>query len=874
LNKDQKNIKYLIFSLLLCNSGSLLLGQSQIDSPHTRTLQEAIQVIESGSDLIFNYEPAMLRGYTYGGKIDLSSINTVLDRIFYDSPFNYAIEDQTVLVYKTSPQTYRICGTLIDALSQQPLVAANITVVDSSIGAQSDMSGYFEFEYEGLKNQQIEISYLGYQPIIFFLQDIRDKDCLKWNMEINQDLFGNEIIISDYLLDGISLGDKYTAFNLDFDQLSKNHSGVEHDIFKTAQLLPGINSIDDSATNLQIRGSNPGQNLILWEGVPLYNAGHVFGMISAINPFSVEKVSIYKGAYDPKYDNRVGGILDISLADDLTNDFHGSVGTTFTELHSNLSIPIIKDHVSLEIAARQSLNSIFNSPTLQSYTDKVFQFTIIDEQTNHAEGEPIRTEQTLSYSDWNTKILYRPSDRFMINAGFYRNAQDFNYSFWLNVDSYLSEDKINLNTQIISLESEFEVTNNWSSSLSFYQSSYTNNYEKSQKENAVLIDSNDQINLIEEQSFSFSNDLSLGTKFQLNLGYEYNLKDVTLDLGDDLKFDPDFISLENEKASFHNLFQSISYSTKRLQIDAGNRSSYFQELDKWFHSPRINVRYALNENLKIKADAGIYHQFVSQLTNVGANQIKVDNPLWILNASGESLSQKANKLATGIVYQKGKWLFDLDFFYNHTRDVSTIAPQLGITTQINGFAKGASNVYGLDLLIKKRWSSGINTWLSYSLGFASYDFPGFPASSFVAPTDIRHNLNFVNSYKYKGFQLSLNTNYHSGLPYSQARLVLNEDDPNPAPPFLYYLSYDSFNEQRLKPYLRVDLNVAYRFGFKPIEESQIEISFSLLNLFNRTNYVAREYFVDYNESTNLYKLSYIQKSLLDRTVLFLLRFYW
>ncbi len=854
------------------SSSSLLLAQDEKNNQDQLTLQQAIEFIESESDYIFNYDPVLLEGYSFIGEINISVIDKVLDQVFYSTPFNYEIDDKTILVYYPSPQIYRICGTLIDMLTQEPLVAANITMVDSILGTQSDLSGYFEFECKADKNQKIEISYLGYQTIRFSLQDTKNKDCLKWGMEIDENVFGGEIIISDYLLDGISLGEEFTAFHLDFDQLSKSHSNVEHDVLKTAQLLPGINSIDDSASNLQIRGSNPGQNLVLWEGVPLYNSGHVFGMISAINPFSIENVSIYKGAYDPKYDNRVGGILDISLSDDLKGDFRGSVGTSFTELHSNFSIPILKERLTLQIAGRQSINEIFNSPTLKSYTDKVFQFSIIDEQKNFS--NPIRTEQTLAYSDWNAKLLYRPFDRLMVNGGFYRNAQDFNYLFEPNEDPILSEDKIDLSTQIVSLETTVKITNDWSSKLSLYQSAYDNAYYKSQSENAVVLNSNDQINSIEEQSATFSNDLRLGSKLKMNFGYEYNVKDVRLDLGEDIDFDVEFIPIEFERARFHNLFQSISYTNKNLQIDAGNRSGYYQELNSWFHSPRINLRYALNKNLILKADAGIYHQFISQITNVGAYQIKVDNPLWILNAAGESLSQTANKLSAGFLYQKGKWLFDVDTYYNLTSNISTVSPQLQVITEENGFSKGSSKVFGLDLLLKKRWNAHYNTWLSYSLGFADYDFADISENSFTAPNDIRHNLSFVNSYRYRNFQLSLNSTYHSGLPYSQASLTFNEEDPDAEYPFLYFRSYDSFNSQRLNAYIRLDLSAAYRFDFNRIEGSQLEISCSILNILGRKNYVAREYYVEYDEATDVYSLPYIQKALLSRTALVLVRFYW
>lgn len=851
-----------------------MLGQSP-QNEKIIPLQAAIESFENSTDYIFNYDPVLLNGFMCDGNVEPSdSIHLFLDQLFYDSPFSYELNDQTVIVFMPKPTYYRICGTLLDELSQEPLVAANISVLDTTIGSQTDLLGFFDFEYFGFKNQEIEIRYLGYQPIRFSVQDLKDKGCPSWDMKIDQNLLGSEIIIRDYLIEGISIGEVYGGFSLDFDQLSKSHSNIEHDLLKTAQLLPGINSIDDSATNLQVRGSNPGQNLVLWEGAPLYNAGHVFGMISAINPFSVEQVNIYKGAYHPKYDNRVGGILDISLADDLATRFHGSVGSTLTELHGNLTIPVIKEKLTIEIAGRHSINEFLNSPTLQSYTDKVFQFSTIDEQKDLADTEGFTADQSLSFSDWNAKLLYRPTEKLKINAGIYRNTQDFNYSFLNKEINYLTEDLINLNTQIISFDSEYKLTNKWTSKLSFYQSSYENNYDKMASENSTEIIRNDQLNQIMERSITWSNNFSTGENSNLNIGYENNAKEVILDLGDDLDFDPEFVPIEKENASFHNLFQAYNYNKNRLQIDAGNRSSYYQDAKKWFHSPRINVQYGITKNLKVKADGGIYHQFISQLTNVGADQIKVDNPLWILNSSSRSLSQKANKIAAGIIYKKDQWLVDLDFYQSNISNISTVGPQFGIISELSGFSEGNSKVLGMDFLLKKSWSSGINTWLSYTLGSTRYTFPEFGGVTFAAPNDIRHNLNLAGSYTRRSFQMSFNAKYHSGLPYTLSRLALNEEDPDAEPPFLYLLDYDLPNQERLDFYLRMDINISYSFNVKPVQDSKIEISCSLLNIFNRTNFVAREYYLDYDDSTDIYKASYIQKALLNRTALLLFRFHW
>ena len=115
------------------------------------------------------------------------------------------------------------------------------------------------------------------------------------------------MVVKDYILDGVTEGDAYSSVNLNYDQITNWQTNVEQDLFKTVQLIPGINSVDESATNLSIRGSSADQNLLIWEGAKLYEPGHLFGMISAVNPFVVHQMKVYKGVFEPKYDNVVGG---------------------------------------------------------------------------------------------------------------------------------------------------------------------------------------------------------------------------------------------------------------------------------------------------------------------------------------------------------------------------------------------------------------------------------------------------------------------------------------------------------------------------------------------------------------------------------------
>lgn len=272
-------------------------------------------------------------------------------------------------------------------------------------------------------------------------------------------------------------------------------------------------------------------------------------------------------------------------------------------------------------------------------------------------------------------------------------------------------------------------------------------------------------------------------------------------------------------------------------------------------------------------DGGIYHQFISQIRNFGSRQIGADNPLWILNALESQLSQVAKKIATGFVFRDRGWLVDVDAYYNHTDGLSTLTPLFGLMSGSSPFSKGSSTALGVDVLLKKKWSR-FNTWINYSFGVNKNNFPELAEKYFFSPNDIRHNISVVSSFKAKNVQLSLSSNYHSGLPFSLPELVFNDTDENVEHPFLYFLDYQQFNSNRLKAYVRFDFNINYRFDIDKKKKMKSEVSLSFINLLNTNNISAREYYLDYSDENSTYALAYINKVLLRRTPLLLLRFYW
>ncbi len=102
-----------------------------------------------------------------------------------------------------------------------------------------------------------------------------------------------EVLISDYITQGISKKQN-GAIEVAPKKLGILPGLIEPDVLLSLQLLPGIQSSSETASGLQIRGSSPDQNLVLFDGIKMYQSGHFFGLISSFNPYVTKKISLYR----------------------------------------------------------------------------------------------------------------------------------------------------------------------------------------------------------------------------------------------------------------------------------------------------------------------------------------------------------------------------------------------------------------------------------------------------------------------------------------------------------------------------------------------------------------------------------------------------
>ena len=212
--------------------------------------------------------------------------------------------------------------------------------------------------------------------------------------------------------------------------------------YKVFNFYQEINSPNETASGIHIRGGTPDQNLILFDGVKMYNSAHFFGMISAFNPYITEKIKVFRSGAGAKYGNHISGVIDIETDDKIVDKSTGGFGFNLT--HADVFFKLkLKENLSFSFSARRSFTDFFKTKTFSKLSDRVFQNTIISRDNSLVDSE-IFSSTDFHFIDFNSKIIYEPSvkDKIIFNQLFVKNKLE--HLFGLRDNTYKTDDNLNI----------------------------------------------------------------------------------------------------------------------------------------------------------------------------------------------------------------------------------------------------------------------------------------------------------------------------------------------------------------------------------------------------------------------------------------------
>ena len=706
-----------------------------------------------------------------------------------------------------SAQTHILQGFVLDSVGLSLSQAHIQTSIKKS--AVTDSAGSFLIQVPKGKFQ-ITISYTGYKKFSQSLSIARDTIIYFFLQTKNEEL--NEIIVT---ADRTLQSDQFETTRMSTNTLSGKEIssipvlGGEADLIKTIQLLPGVTKGADGTTDLFVRGGAADQNLVMLDGAPVYNTGHLFGFLSVFNPDMLDKVESINGAFPSEYGGRLSSILDVSSKSTMPNrtKLKGNIGLLASRLM--IEQPIVKDKLAIWVAGRRT------------YVDQVIRLT----------GE----ELPYFFYDLNAKVIYKPNARDRMEFTIYEGNDVLDFSraprATLRNRNITNSFTLGNSTQTFLWKRNFY---NFNTTLSLYRTVFQYNIQSTFTDNALFVNSS----IVDVGGKWIIASDSLKKKISVKGGVEMvqhqvapNRITTTGEISDILKSGATTPQTALETSGFFHVDGSL---TPRLRFNAGARVSSAY-VDNTFYvnpEPRVAFRYAIDSLTAIKAS---YSRMAQYLHRVSSAAVAFPTDIWY-PVTSRVKPQTADQIALGVqrTFPKQNVYVSVEGYYKWMHDLIGYkegASLLLNTNFENQLVQGKGLSYGLEVLIKKE-SGKLTGWISYTLAKSERQYDEVNNGDwFLARYDRRHNLAVVMNYQLsKRWSVSSVFEFISGSRFTP--IIGQYVVPSPSLGGIDLIPvFAPINSVKLADTHRLDVGVKYRT--RPDKKLQGEWFVGVYNVYNR-----------------------------------------
>lgn len=819
-------------------------------------LDKVLRKLRKTYDLKMAYEDNLTKGVFITVSIENATPKEAITQILKNTQLNHLFVNDKIIIIpqkqeisdEPKPTRYdlAVSGVIKDGTTGETLPNAVIRIVGTSKGAVTNVDGFFTILKVPNDTCTLQIDYLGYMSKNIRLDGAVDLTKIDVDLQSDVEIL-KDVTITDSYDAPVEVSDQISKIAFNPRSLSNLPSLGEHDLFKTVQLLPGISGTNESSANLIVRGALPSQNLVLLDGFTVYHLDHFFGIFSALNTDIIKDVRIYKGGFDAKYGGRVSGVVDITGKSGNTKKTRYNLGANLMSVRGSVEIPITKD-LGVLVSLRRAYTDAIQSRLYKKLFDVAREN---DEQLARPINDPRfeEIEPEFYFTDFNSKISYRPSDKDNIALSLYAGADNLTGSVSNELrDEQLDvsfEDNLTEITEWGNIGFSLRWGRQWSKKhyasvrvsnaeyFKDYSFDYNFRFDSAGIERALNFGLR-QENRVNEGSFNFDHEYLLSQ----DIGLEFGAAFVNHDISYTTFTDDEIADQSADDGNVSSIYSTINFKvSKDMTASIGGRANYHEGSDSIYLEPRLSFNYKLTDHLNIKGAYGLYHQYV--------NQIVYDDPyngnqnFWAFSTTDGVPVVASNHYIGGISYKVDDFLFDAEVYYKDVNGLVEfdLAPFF-ISDDFLDFgllAGGEGRQIGLDILVQKETGKH-KGWVSYSLSKSEQSFAEVDQGTFFPSLqDQRHELKFVNMLNLGRWNLSSSWIYGSGRPYPEFNVFYFTDDFGLISDFA--VVKDRKNEARLPDYHRLDLSAAYNFKLNDV---QGQFGLSIFNAYGRRNIKTRK----------------------------------
>nr|WP_321410997.1 carboxypeptidase-like regulatory domain-containing protein [uncultured Allomuricauda sp.] len=797
-----------------------------------QSLISYIKNMENWFDVKFSYIDEDLNGLTIEIPENINTLKEILQYI--EDTFRIETEKLNDRYYTLSKNNLvSICGVVLDNFADNTVIGATIEVLGTDTAKITDNNGSFLLENIS-RNASLQIRYLGYVSKYIKVETLlQQTGCPKILLAPYYEQL-DEVFVYKYLTSGI-IKETDASITLNTSEFGILPGLIEPDILQTVQALPGIKSIDETVSDINVRGGTNDQNLILWNGIKMYQSGHFFGLISAFNPYQTDKVTVYKNGTPANFGDGVSSVIQMETGNTIADSFKGGGGFNLISGDVYAETPIT-NKLGVQFAARRSATDFLSTPTYKQFINRAFQDSEIRLQNNNTVDDEFIRDEDFFFYDFSGKILYDLNDnhKIRLSAIHIKNNLKFeetNVSADETNISLLKQDNISIGGQ---LQSEW--TDRFSTHLNVYYSKYDLDAQNVFDNQVQQLFQNNQVI---ENALKLNTNFILNDAFNWNNGYQYIETGI---INATIINQPNFESELKGVIRTHAPYSQVNYNSPGNKFigKIGARFNVVENLDtfkKLLIEPRINLNFKLANYLRAEVLGEFKSQTTNQIIDLEQNFLGIEKRRWILSNDNTLPVTKSKQGSVGINYEKNSFYVGIEGFYKNVDGISTSTQGFQNPYQFSGEI-GGYDVKGVELLINKK-GGNYSTWLSYAYNKNDYSFDSIVPQSFPNNLDIRHTITFASTYTYKYLKLSIGLNYRTGKPFTEPIEGDEGLDENYYPP---RINFQSPNNSRLPEYFRADASAIYNFQIS--RSIRANAGLSILNFTDRKNTLNKYYRVN------------------------------
>ena len=473
-----------------------------------------------------------------------------------------------LLGFLQSQEFNQIYGFITDESSGEALIGANVYLAGTDRGTATNHDGYFVISEIPSGNYTVVVSYLGYNTL---KKSVSLKNDVDLAFSVTLEITPIEMSLIQVTGEEVDrrVNIQISRNTLNMRQLKNVPQLGEADLFRSLQSLPGVLTESEFSTGLIIRGGNSDQNLILLDGITVYNPSHVGGFFSNFIVDAIKEADLLKGGFNAEYGGRLSAVLNVRSREGNRNKFNGKGSVSLLSAQTTMEGPIGKG-AWLMSGRRTYFDQVFKGTSFH------FPYYFYDLQGHIFQDVGKNDRISMSFYTGKDDLFW---DEIMLKGVWGNRTISMNYRKFFN-------------TKLVS---------NWLLAKSRFDIFFGLGGDSGVNEEDYIDD------------LTFRSDWTWFASQDAQVRFGIEIKDL------DFVYSSSFLDSVIFDTRSHPIEAAAYIKTKywlskKLMIEPGFRVNYYDKAaENWFMDPRLGIKYLLTNDRYINFSTGIYHQFMETI---------------------------------------------------------------------------------------------------------------------------------------------------------------------------------------------------------------------------------------------------------------------